>query len=77
MAAASSAVATPGAQRTPTAAGRDPTFAAPHANAARAKAAARITYLHKLRCAGCSLSTPLVLLTVTPTLPLVTTTTTD
>ena len=45
MAAASSAVATPGAQRTPTAAGRDPTFAAPHANAARAKAAARIYHL--------------------------------
>ena len=42
MAAASSAVATPGAQRTPTAAGRDPTFAAPHANATRAKAAARM-----------------------------------
>ena len=42
MAAASSAVATLGAQRTPTAAGRDPTFAAPHANATRAKAAARM-----------------------------------
>ena len=42
MAAASSAVATLGAQRTPIAAGRDPTFAAPHANATRAKAAARM-----------------------------------